>query len=259
LWFVPARKTRSAVSLFRADWRAERRAPKHGRMTDFVIAPAPQPSLSVVGTDARFPVRRILCVGRNYAAHAREMGGDPNREAPFFFAKPADAVVPEGGRVPYPSATADLHHEVELVLAIGTGGADLTPEQAEAAIWGWAVGVDLTRRDLQAEAKKAGKPWDSAKGFDASAPIGPITPKSSAAAPVGRIRLTVDGAVKQDGELADMIWSPAEVLAQASRLWRLEPGDLIFTGTPEGVGPIARGARVEAVVDGLQPLAFTVV
>jgi fumarylpyruvate hydrolase len=228
-------------------------------MTDFVIAPAPAPSLPVVGTAARFPVRRILCVGRNYAAHAREMGGDPNREPPFFFAKPGDAVVPEGGRVPYPSATADLHHEVELVLAIGKGGADLTPEQAADAVWGWAVGVDLTRRDLQAEAKKAGKPWDASKGFDASAPVGPITPTSASPAPEGRIRLTVDGAVKQDGELADMIWSPAEVVAQASRLWRLEPGDLIFTGTPEGVGPIPRGARVEAAVDGLQPLSFTVV
>jgi fumarylpyruvate hydrolase len=227
-------------------------------MNAFVIPPAPVPSVPVVGTDARFPVRRILCVGRNYAAHAREMGADPEREPPFFFSKPADAIVPGGGEVAYPSATADLHHEVELVIALGGGGADLTPARAAEAVFGWAVGVDLTRRDLQAEAKKAGRPWDASKGFDASAPIGTITPRSALAAPRGRIRLSVDGAVKQDGDLADMIWDPAGVVAEASRLWRLAPGDLIFTGTPEGIGPVARGQRVEAAIDGLQPLSFRV-
>lgn len=228
-------------------------------MTGYLFPPLPTPALAVVGTDARFPVRRILCVGRNYAAHAREMGGDPNREAPFFFSKPADALAANGADVPFPSATEDLHHEAELVVALGAGGADLTEAAAERAIFGWAVGVDLTRRDLQAEAKAAGRPWDAAKGFDASAPVGAITPTSTLARPSGAIRLTVDGAVRQSGELADMIWTPAEVVARASRLWRLAAGDLIFTGTPEGVGPVRRGQRIDATIDGLSPLSFRVV
>jgi fumarylpyruvate hydrolase len=227
--------------------------------TGFVFEPSAVASVAVDGEDARFPVRRILCVGRNYAAHAREMGGDSSREAPFFFSKPADAVVPGGGKVPYPSATQDLHHEVELVLALGAGGVDLSPADAAAAIWGWAVGVDLTRRDLQAQAKKDGRPWDSAKGFDASAPIGPITPRSRIDAPHGRIRLSINGAVRQDAGLADMIWNPAEIVAQASRLWRLAPGDLIFTGTPEGVGQVARGDQVDCEIAGLVPLSFQMV
>lgn len=225
----------------------------------FVFAPAPTPSVPVTGSGGRFPVRRIFCVGRNYAEHVREMGGDPRAEAPLFFTKPADAVVPEGGEVAYPSATRELHHEVELVLAIGAEGAGLDPSAAEALIWGWAVGVDLTRRDLQAEAKKGGKPWDAAKGFDQSAPIGAITPRSALAEPKGRIRLAVDGRTAQEADLTDMIWKPAEIVAQASRLWRLMPGDLIFTGTPEGVGPLGRGALVESTIDGLSPLTFRVV
>lgn len=218
-------------------------------MTRFLFDPPPTPSLPILGDARRFPVRRILCVGRNYAAHAREMGADPDREAPFFFSKPADALAPEGGRVPYPSATTDLHHEVELVAAVG----------ADARIVGWAVGVDLTRRDLQAQAKAAGRPWDAAKGFDASAPVGPLTPADRVGEPAGRIRLLVDGEVRQDADLSDMIWSPQEVLAKAAELWRLQPGDLIFTGTPEGVGPLRRGARVEASIEGLEPLTFEVV
>ena len=217
-------------------------------------SPAPLP---VVGRSESFPVRRIFCVGRNYAAHAREMGADPSREAPFFFTKPAEAVI-TNAEVPYPSMTADLHHEVELVCAIGGEGADLTPATAAELLIGWAVGVDLTRRDIQAEAKTQGRPWDAAKGFDASAPCGPLT-LGSLPHPDGAIGLSVNGAVRQSGRLGDMIWSPAEVVAQASRLWRLKPGDLIFTGTPEGVGPVVRGDRVEASIEGLAPLAFTLI
>ena len=228
-------------------------------MTEFLFPPSETVSLPVVGTQARFPVRRVLCVGQNYAAHAREMGADPDRRPPFFFSKPADAVVPLGGEVPYPGVTRDLHHEVELVVAIGHRGSDIGPEEAANLIVGWAVGVDLTRRDIQAEAKKAGRPWDAAKGFDFSAPIGPITPASQVAQAAGRIRLAVNGEVRQNADLADMIWSPAEVVAQASVLWRLAPGDLIFTGTPEGVGAVQRGDVVVAEIDGLQSLTFTLV
>ena len=223
-------------------------------MTWLFDPPAPA-ALSIAGRGERFPVRRIFCVGRNYAAHAREMGADPSREAPFFFSKPAEAVI-TNAEVPFPPMTSDLHHEVELVVAIGHRGSDIGPEEAANLIVGWAVGVDLTRRDIQAEAKKAGRPWDAAKGFDASAPCGPLT-LGSLPHPDGAIGLSVNGAVRQSGRLGDMIWSPAEVVAQASRLWRLKPGDLIFTGTPEGVGPVVRGDRVEASIEGLAPLAFT--
>ena len=223
-------------------------------MTWLFDPPAPA-ALSIAGRGERFPVRRIFCVGRNYAAHAREMGADPSREAPFFFSKPAEAVI-TNAEVPFPPMTSDLHHEVELVCAIGGEGADLAPAKAAELIIGWAVGVDLTRRDIQADAKKQGRPWDAAKGFDASAPCGALT-LGSLPHPDGAIGLTVNGAMRQSGRLGDMIWSPAEVVAQASRLWRLKPGDLIFTGTPEGVGPLVRGDSVEASIEGLTPLAFT--
>lgn len=205
-----------------------------------------------------FPVRRIYCVGRNYADHAREMGSDPNREPPFFFSKPADAVI-QGHHVPYPPMTADLHHEVELVLALATGGRDLTPEAADAAIWGYAVGVDLTRRDLQAEAKDKGRPWDLAKGFDHSAPIGRISPRE--AVEIGNatpIRLSVDGTVKQQGTLGQMSWAPAEIVSRLSAYVELKPGDLIFTGTPSGVGPLQRDQHVVAEIEGLSKVMFTV-
>ena len=215
-------------------------------MTDWIVPPPPTPSLPIVGSTARFPVRRVLCVGQNYAAHAREMGAE--RAEPFFFSKPADALVVDGADPAYPTATADLHHEVELVCAIGPDG-----------ILGWAVGCDLTRRDLQAAAKKAGRPWDAAKGFDFSAPIGEVVLKRDLPEAHGAICLFVNGEPRQKGELSDMIWSPAEVVAQASRLWRLMPGDLIFTGTPEGVGPLVRGDEVRAEIDGLPTLAFTMV
>jgi len=227
-------------------------------MTDYVISVPPIPSLPVEGTDARFPVRRIICVGRNYGAHVREMGGDPKEQKPIFFTKPADAVVPPGGEVPYPSSTRNFHHELELVVALKGGGADLTPAQVPDLIFGYAAGVDLTRRDLQNEYKDKGQPWDASKGFDASAPIGVIRPAAEAGDPQGRLTLKVNGQIRQDAPLTDMILSVAEVIAEASKLWRLEGGDLIFTGTPEGVGPLQRGDRVEGEIEGVGSVAFTV-
>jgi len=216
-------------------------------MTQWLFPPAPTPSLPIVGEAPRFPVRRVLCVGQNYAAHAREMGADPNKPAPFFFAKPADALVVDGAGPAYPSATANLHHEVELVVAVGEGG----------AIVGWAVGVDLTRRDLQSEAKAKGRPWEAGKAFDQSAPCGALT-LGALPDPDAVIELKVNGETRQSGRLSDMIWDPAGILAQANALWTVQPGDLIFTGTPEGVGPLVPGDQVEARVDGLAPLSFTV-
>lgn len=210
------------------------------------------PTIAIDGSDARFPVRRIFCVGRNYADHAREMGGDPTREAPFFFTKPADAVVDSGSVLPFPTRTSDLHHEVELVLALGSGGADIAPEDAAEAIFGYAVGIDLTRRDLQAEAKAAGRPWDMAKGFDQSAPVGPIRrtrPDETAA-----ITLAIDGSVRQRGRLSDMIWRIEEIVASLSSYVTLAGGDLIFTGTPAGVGRILPGAAMRGTVEGLAPI-----
>lgn len=225
-------------------------------MTDYAFAPPPRPQVPVLGESAAFPVRRILCVGRNYAAHRREMGGD-DREPPFFFAKPADAVVPPGGAVPYPGQTEDLHHEVELVVALGGGGSDLSPDKALDLVFGYGVGFDLTRRDLQAAAKAKGHPWDASKGFDASAPISALR-RWAGPAPQGAIWAKVNGEIRQQAVVSDMIWNVAEIIAQASRLWRLDAGDLIFTGTPEGVGPVSRGDRVEGGVEGVGELAFSV-
>ena len=214
-------------------------------MTDWLFSPAPTASLPIVGRSDRFPVRRILCVGQNYAAHAREMG--QARAEPFFFTKPADAVVVDGADPIFPTATANLHHEVELVCAVGADG----------ELAGWAVGCDLTRRDLQAAAKDKGRPWDAAKGFDQSAPCGPLT-LGALPDPAAPIALSVNGQARQSGHLDDMVWSPTEILAKARELWDVRPGDLIFTGTPEGVGPLQPGDRVEATIGGLQTLSFTV-
>lgn len=214
-------------------------------MTDWLFPPAPTASLPISGRAERFPVRRILCVGQNYAAHAREMG--QARAEPFFFTKPADAVVVDGADPIFPTATANLHHEVELVCAIGPDG----------EIAGWAVGCDLTRRDLQAVAKDKGRPWDAAKGFDQSAPCGVLT-LGALPDPSAPIALSVNGETRQSGRLDDMVWSPAEILAKARELWDVRSGDLIFTGTPEGVGPLQPGDRVEATIGGLQTLSFTV-
>lgn len=225
-------------------------------MAETAFAPPPIPTVPIEGEAAHFPVRRILCVGRNYAAHRREMGGD-DRDPPFFFAKPADAVVPPGRDPAYPPATANLHHEIELVAAIGRGGRDIAVADALSHVFGYAVGVDLTRRDLQAAARDKGQPWDASKGFDDSAPISAIR-RWRGPPPQGRIAISVNGAVRQDAVVADMIWNLAEIVAEASKLWTLAPGDLIFTGTPEGVGPLVRGDRVDGEVDGVGKLSFTV-
>ncbi|MBA4803383.1 MAG: fumarylacetoacetate hydrolase family protein [Brevundimonas sp.] len=213
-------------------------------MSQWLFPPAPTPSLPVSGSGLRFPVRRILCVGQNYAAHAREMG--QARAEPFFFSKPADAVATDGADPLYPPATDDLHHEVELVGAVGADG----------QFCGWAVGCDLTRRDLQAAAKAKGRPWDAAKGFDQSAPCAALQ-LGALPDPDAPITLSVDGERRQAGRLGDMVWSPQEILAKARELWEVRPGDLIFTGTPEGVGPLRPGQRVEAAIGGLPPLTFT--
>ncbi|CAN5334272.1 fumarylacetoacetate hydrolase family protein [soil metagenome] len=228
-------------------------------MTHFAFPPPALSTVPVEGSDAVFPVRRILCVGRNYAAHRREMGGD-ERDPPFFFAKPADAVVVlmEAGEVAYPVATHDLHHEIELVVALKSGGANIAVEAAMDCVFGYAVGVDLTRRDLQAAAKAKGQPWDAAKGFDASAPITAIRPIADASVD-GAITLSVNGQERQRGQIADMIWTIPEVIAEASKLWTLAAGDLIFTGTPEGVGAIGRGDTVTGEVEGVGQLVFAVV
>ena len=219
-------------------------------MQDLVIPAPAQVTVPVAGGGA-FPVRRIYCVGRNYAAHAREMGHDPDREAPFFFMKPADTLVTGGADMPYPAMTADLHHEMEQVVAIGTGGADITEADALSHVWGYAAGLDMTRRDLQGEAKKLGRPWDMGKGFDHSAPIGTMMPASGIDPGKGAIELTVNGAVRQRSDLSMLIWSVPEVIAYLSKLVRLEPGDLIFTGTPEGVAAVVRGDVLEGSVAGV--------
>ena len=228
-------------------------------MTGFVITPPAVPALAVADSDAAFPLRRIFCVGRNYASHAREMGSDPDREPPFFFTKPADAVVSASAPLPYPPSTQDLHHEVELVVALGAGGANIAPEHALDLVWGYGVGLDLTRRDLQAVAKKDGRPWDMAKGFDASAPCSPLLPVSRTGHPgAGRIWLEVNGELKQEGDLNEMIWPVADVIAALSRFVTLAPGDLIFTGTPSGVGALQPGDRVRGGVDGVATIELTV-
>ena len=226
---------------------------------EYVIAAPPVVALPVEGDARTFPVRRVFCVGRNYAAHAREMGHDPDREPPFFFTKPADALVPGGGTIPYPPATSDLHHEVELVVALGKGGADIPEAQALDHVFGYAVGIDLTRRDLQAEAKELRRPWDMAKAFDRSAPVSALR----AAARIGhpednRIRLEVNGEVRQESTLAHHIWSVAETIAYLSGLVELAPGDLIFMGTPEGVAAVQRGDRLAASIEGLGELQVTI-
>jgi fumarylpyruvate hydrolase len=215
--------------------------------------------LPIAGTDQTFPVRRIYCVGQNYADHAREMGNDPDRNPPFFFTKPADAVVPSGGQAPYPPKTSNLHHEIELVVAIGKGGSDIPVDQALDHVFGYTVGVDLTRRDLQAEAKKAGRPWDMAKGFDHSAPMASLHPAAEIGHPAsGRIWLKVNDEARQDSDLAKQIWSVPEAVSYLSTLVRLEPGDLLMTGTPEGVGAMVRGDRISGGIEGVGEITVTI-
>ncbi|WP_395665945.1 fumarylacetoacetate hydrolase family protein [Methylocella sp.] len=224
----------------------------------YVIEP-PKIAAVAVASGGLFPVRRVFCVGQNYSEHAREMGSNPEVDPPFFFMKPADALMPDGAVVPYPPQTNDLQHEVELVVAFSGGGRDVAPEDAEALIFGYAVGLDLTRRDLQAAAKKKGRPWDMSKGFDHSAPCGAILPRAAAGAMAsGAIRCRVNGAPRQSGDLADMTWKIPQIVAFLSALTEICPGDLIYTGTPAGVGPILRGDDVEATIDGLPPLTVRI-
>lgn len=226
---------------------------------EYVITPPSQPHLPIAQHRAAFPVRRIYCVGQNYAEHTREMGGDPTRNPPFFFCKPAQAAF-HGPSFVYPTLSQDVHHEIELVVALDRGGANLSAEQALTHIFGYAVGLDMTRRDLQAEAKKAGRPWDAAKGFDFSAPCSPIwTVQQVGHLQSGSIHLNINGRRAQSGDLEQMIWKVPEIIAHLSRLFRLEPGDLIFTGTPSGVGPVQPGDVLDGGIEGLDQLSLTVI
>lgn len=231
----------------------------------FLFTPPATVGLPITDSAALFPVRRIYCVGRNYAAHAREMGFDPDREPPFFFCKPNDAasVVPVAAgqtvTVPYPTRTENYHHEIELVVAIGKAGRDIRAEDAAEYIFGYAVGLDMTRRDLQMRMREQGRPWEIGKAFDYSAPIGAITPLAARGELTsGLIELTVDGSTTQCSDLTHLIWSVNETIAQLSTLFALEPGDLIMTGTPEGVGAVVRGQTMHAHIDGLTPVTVTV-
>jgi fumarylpyruvate hydrolase len=223
----------------------------------YVIPLPPQPVIAVAGKSQSFPVRRIWCVGRNYLEHIKEMGQD-EREPPFFFAKPADAIVPDGGTVPYPSLTKDLHFEIELVVALKSGGRNVPTGKALDLIYGYAVGIDLTRRDLQIASRDIKRPWEIGKAFDASAPCGPLRPASEIGHPSkGRIALTVNGKVRQDGDLSQMIWNVPEVINKLSEMVALAPGDVIMTGTPSGVGATVAGDRLEGEIAGVGKLAIT--
>jgi fumarylpyruvate hydrolase len=232
-------------------------------MTNFVFPPEPQVTVPVAGGDTLFPVRRLYCVGRNYAAHAREMGAD-ERDPPFFFCKPDNAVVscPPGRtvEVAYPSLTSDYQHEIELVAAIGKAGANIAAERALDHVWGYAVGLDMTRRDLQGQMKKQGRPWEVGKAFDQSAPIGPIHPAAMIGHPSrGAIWIQVDGVDKQRSDISLLMWNVAETIANLSTLFELRPGDLIYTGTPEGVAAVQRGQTMVGGVDGLGEIRVRVV
>ena len=227
---------------------------------NYAIAPSPTISLPISGSEQRFPIRRIFCIGRNYADHAREMGATVDKETPLFFCKPADAVVTDGAPLPYPQATADLHHEVEMVVALGGGGKDIAPDQAKALIWGYGVGLDRTRRDLQAIAKAKSHPWDVAKGFDHSAPVSALLPASRAEPAKGTmLRLSVNGSVRQQAPLGEMVHSIEEIIAALSKLFELKAGDLIFTGTPAGVAALHRGDSFHAELEGIATLDGTVI
>ena len=223
------------------------------------LFPPTTPAVAIKGRPDVFPVHRIYCVGRNYADHVREMGGNPKSEPPIFFAKPADAVVPNNARIPYPSRTSNFHHEIELVVAIGKGGRDIAAAQALEHVFGYAVGNDLTRRDLQSESKDNGRPWDTSKGFDRSAVISAITPAAqSGHLHSGRIWLKVNGQMRQQANLSELIWSVPEIIAELSTYFELQPGDLIYTGTPAGVGPLKQGDRIEGGIDGLDELVTSI-
>lgn len=224
-------------------------------MTGFIFS-LTQPWIGISGSAERFPVRRVWCVGRNYLSHVRELGND-EREPPLFFSKQPDMLVPGGGTIRYPSLTKNYHYEVELVVALKSGGENVAVADADALIFGHAVGLDMTRRDLQKQMQEKGRPWEAAKSFEQSGPVGALVP-ASGVLPPARIRLTVNGTVKQDADTAQLIWSVPEIIAHLSRQVRLGAGDVIFTGTPEGVGPVVKGDRLEAEIEGLEPLGVTI-
>ena len=224
-----------------------------------ILFDVPHPSVAVAGSDQSFPVHRIYCVGRNYAAHAREMGHDPDRTPPVFFMKPADAIVPSGSALAYPSRTRDFQHEIEMVVAIGQAGRDIAVADALAHVFGYGVGIDLTRRDLQREARESGSTWDTAKGFDQSAPISALHRATDIGHPIsGRIWLSVNDEIRQNADLDELVWSVPEAIAELSTFFTLVPGDLIFTGTPAGVGPIEAGDRVTGGIDGIDEITITI-
>ena len=226
---------------------------------DYLFPPEPTPSVGIVGRSERFPVRRIYCVGHNYVSHILETGRDPDRESPFFFNKPSDGIVGDGESLPYPPATASLHHEVELVVAIDREGYEIPPEQAEEHIFGYAVGIDLTRRDLQQVAEDRSLPWTAAKAFDRSAPCGLLTPRADCSKmDSGAIALSVNDRLRQDADLRNMIWPVPYVISSLSRMFVLKPGDLVFTGTPSGVGFVLPGDHIEATIEGLTPLRISI-
>ena len=228
-------------------------------MTQYTFPPQPHSTVPVVGSAEHFPIRRIFCVGRNYAEHAREMGFDPDREPPFFFTKPADSIVHDGTTIPYPPQTENFHFEAELVVAIGQEGRNLSVEESLDHVWGYAVGNDLTRRDLQIHAREKGRPWDWGKAFDNSAVVGPLHPVAQVGHPAtGFIHLTVNDAVKQDADLAALIWSVPEIISILSHSMTIKPGDLIMTGTPSGVGPVNRGDRLHGHAQGIGEIHCTV-
>jgi len=244
-----ARKTPSYFAISKA---------KFPMSVDYVIAPPPQAAIAVAATSKLFPVRRIWCVGRNYMEHIREMGQD-ERAPPFFFAKPADAIVPDGGTVPYPSLTKDMHHEVERVVALKSGGRNIAVDKANDCIYGYAVGIDLTRRDLQIASRDLKRPWEVGKAFDHSAPCGALRPASEIGHPgKGRIVLKVNGQVRQDGDLNQMIWNVPETISKLSEMVALAPGDVIMTGTPSGVAATVAGDRLEGEIEGVGKLTITI-
>jgi fumarylpyruvate hydrolase len=232
--------------------------PWSAAMSEFVFLPSPVPSVAVAGTDRRFPVHRIYCVGLNYADHIREFGRDPQASPPIFFMKPADAVVANDEDIPYPPSTSNFHYEIELVVALGRGGRDVAPEQALGLVFGYAAGNDLTRRDLQKTAKDRGEPWDTSKGFDFSAPVAAIRPVSAGHVSRGRIWLSVNGTLRQESDLSHMIWDVPHIVSALSKLYELEAGDLIFTGTPSGVGAVKPGDHLEGGIEGLEVLRNTI-
>ena len=228
-------------------------------MSEFVLPVPPVASVAVAECSARFPVRRIFCVGRNYEAHAREMSGDPDREPPFFFTKPADAVIDNDVIVPYPPETSNFQYEIELVVAIGKGGRNISVADAFNYVWGYATGIDLTRRDLQVAAREKGRPWDWGKAFDKSAPCAPLHEAGKTGEILsGRIWLSVNDEVKQDADIADLIWPVSDIISIISRSMTLAPGDLIYTGTPAGVGPVVAGDEVSGGIDGVGEITITV-